>query len=86
MNMRGMGCALSIHQKECQKSLGCVLYISARYLSENMVIQVTNKALHIINCNKYVGDISQEVTVYVIFTFSPTFHQEKREWKEYKQP
>jgi hypothetical protein len=33
MNMCGMGCmlhircALSIHQKECQKSLACTLYI-----------------------------------------------------------
>jgi hypothetical protein len=25
MNMRCMGCALSIHQKECRKSLGCAL-------------------------------------------------------------
>jgi hypothetical protein len=36
--MRGMGCALSIHQKECQKSLGCALYIGTRYLPENTVI------------------------------------------------
>jgi hypothetical protein len=33
--MRGMGCALSIDQKDCRKSLGCALYIGARYLSEN---------------------------------------------------
>jgi hypothetical protein len=32
-------CALSIHQKECRKSLGCALYIGARYLPENMVIK-----------------------------------------------
>jgi hypothetical protein len=37
MNMRDMGCALSIHQKECRKSLGCALYIGARYLPENTV-------------------------------------------------
>jgi hypothetical protein len=43
INMRGMGCALyircalSIHHKECRKSLGCVLYIGARYLPENTV-------------------------------------------------
>jgi hypothetical protein len=42
--MRGMGCtlyircALSIHQKECRKILGCALYIGARYLPENTVI------------------------------------------------
>jgi hypothetical protein len=24
-------CALSIHQKECRKSLGCALYIGTRY-------------------------------------------------------
>jgi hypothetical protein len=41
--MRSMGCALyircalSIHQKECQNSLGCTLYIGARYLLENTV-------------------------------------------------
>jgi hypothetical protein len=41
MNMRGMGCvlyircALSIHQKECRKSLGYVGNIGARYLPEN---------------------------------------------------
>jgi hypothetical protein len=35
--MRGMGCALSIHKKKCRKSLGCALYIGARYLPENMV-------------------------------------------------
>jgi hypothetical protein len=41
--MRGMGyalyirCALSIHQKECRKSLGCALYIGARYIPENTV-------------------------------------------------
>jgi hypothetical protein len=39
MNMRGMGCALSIHQKECRKSLGCTLYICARYLQENTVFK-----------------------------------------------
>jgi hypothetical protein len=44
MNMRGMGCALyirctlSIHQKECRRSLGCALYIGARYLPENTVL------------------------------------------------
>jgi hypothetical protein len=38
MNMRDMGCALSVHQKECQKSLGCALYIGARYLPENTVL------------------------------------------------
>jgi hypothetical protein len=41
-----MGCALSIQQKECLKSLGCALYIGARYLPENTVIlsvpQTTN--------------------------------------------
>jgi hypothetical protein len=36
--MCGMGCALSIHQKEYRKSLGCALYIGARYLPENTVI------------------------------------------------
>jgi hypothetical protein len=36
--MRGMGCALSIQQNECRKSLGCALYIGARYLPENTVI------------------------------------------------
>jgi hypothetical protein len=42
--MRCMGCALyircalSIHQKECRKSLGCALYIGVRYLLENTVI------------------------------------------------
>jgi hypothetical protein len=35
--MRGMRCALSIHQKECRKSLGCALYIGALYLPENTV-------------------------------------------------
>jgi hypothetical protein len=35
--MRGMGCALSIHLKECRKSLGCALYIGVHYLPENMV-------------------------------------------------
>jgi hypothetical protein len=35
-----VGCALSIHQKECRKSLGCVIYIGARYLPENTVIPV----------------------------------------------
>jgi hypothetical protein len=30
-------CALSIHQKECRKSLGYALYIGARYLPENTV-------------------------------------------------
>jgi hypothetical protein len=35
--MGGMGCALSIHQKECRKSFGCALYIGARYLPENTV-------------------------------------------------
>jgi hypothetical protein len=41
--MCGMGCALymrctlSIHQKECRKSLGCPLHIGARYLPENTV-------------------------------------------------
>jgi hypothetical protein len=41
--MRGMGCtlyircALSIHKNECRKSLGCALYIGARYLQENTV-------------------------------------------------
>jgi hypothetical protein len=38
MNTRSIGCALSIHQKECRKSLGCALYIGARYLPENTVI------------------------------------------------
>jgi hypothetical protein len=36
--MRGMGCALSIHQKERRKSLGCALYIGARYIPENTVL------------------------------------------------
>jgi hypothetical protein len=27
-------CALSIHQNECRKSLGCALYIGARYLKK----------------------------------------------------
>jgi hypothetical protein len=42
--MRGMGCALyircalSIHQKECRKSLGCALYSGACYLPENTVL------------------------------------------------
>jgi hypothetical protein len=31
-------CALSIHQNECRKGLGCALYIGARYLPENTVI------------------------------------------------
>jgi hypothetical protein len=38
--MCGMGCVLSIHQKECQKSLGCALYISVRYLPENTVVVI----------------------------------------------
>jgi hypothetical protein len=38
MNMRGMGCALSVHKKECRKSLKCALYIDARYLPENTVV------------------------------------------------
>jgi hypothetical protein len=44
MKMRGMGCALyircalSIHQKECRKSLGCALYVGARYIPENTSI------------------------------------------------
>jgi hypothetical protein len=38
MNIRGMRCALSIHQKECRKSLGCALYIGARYLPEKTVM------------------------------------------------
>jgi hypothetical protein len=37
MNIRGMGCALSIHQKECENSLGCALFIGVRYLPENTV-------------------------------------------------
>jgi DTW domain-containing protein YfiP len=43
MNMRCMGCALyircalSIHQKECRKSVGCALYIGERYPPENTV-------------------------------------------------
>jgi hypothetical protein len=32
MNIRGMGCTLSLRQMECRKSLGCALYIGARYL------------------------------------------------------
>jgi hypothetical protein len=42
--MRGMGCALyircalSIHQKECRKSLGCALYIGASYLPKNTAL------------------------------------------------
>jgi hypothetical protein len=36
--MCGMGCTLSVHQKECRKSLGCAFYIGARYLLENTVI------------------------------------------------
>jgi hypothetical protein len=31
-------CALSIHQKKFRKSLGCALYIGARYLPENALI------------------------------------------------
>jgi hypothetical protein len=27
---KSLGCALSIHQKQCRKSLGCVLYIGGR--------------------------------------------------------
>jgi hypothetical protein len=30
-------CVLSVHQKECRKSLGCVLYIGVHYLAENTV-------------------------------------------------
>jgi hypothetical protein len=33
-------CALSIHQKECRKSLGCVLYIGACYIPENTVYDI----------------------------------------------
>jgi hypothetical protein len=40
--MRGMGCALSIHQKECIKSLRCALYVGARYLPENTVLYYHN--------------------------------------------
>jgi hypothetical protein len=46
MNVRGMGCALSIHQKECRKSLGCALYIGARYLPENAVFKIYHWATY----------------------------------------
>jgi hypothetical protein len=34
-------CALSIHQKKCRESLGCALYIGARYLPENTVFNIS---------------------------------------------
>jgi hypothetical protein len=40
-------CALSIHQKECWKSLGCALYIGARYLPENTVFRMSILPLHV---------------------------------------
>jgi hypothetical protein len=33
-------CALSKHQKECRKSLGCALYIGVHYLPGNTVISI----------------------------------------------
>ena len=44
-----MSCALSIHQKECQKSLGCALYIRCT-LSKNTVHCLCHKKVFIVYC------------------------------------
>jgi hypothetical protein len=51
-------CALSIHQKERRKSLGCALYIGARYVPENTVIwnKLLRKSLHLVGLSHAYDD------------------------------
>jgi hypothetical protein len=85
-----MGCALyirwalSIHQKECRKSLGCALYIGARYLPENTVFAPVFKLL---SCCEFVlifGGIppSSESYVPTFWTLNIGHVDKKDKWGE----
>jgi hypothetical protein len=58
--MHGMGCALyircalSIHKKVCRKSLGCALYIGARYIPENTVIYLIIWPKHVAHLRSHM--------------------------------
>jgi hypothetical protein len=59
--MRGIGCvlyircALSIHQKECRKSLGCALYIGARYTLGARYLYIKRNVQNSLWCALYIG-------------------------------
>jgi hypothetical protein len=58
MNMRGMGCALSIHKKECHKSLGCELSTRkyGKYSYNLSHVKKTMKEIHLmLSCILFIS-------------------------------
>jgi hypothetical protein len=67
-----MGCALSIHQKDSRKRLGCALYIGARYLPENTVcscVKLVN-IVEMLGWNTFQYSCVQQISIIPFNTYT----------------